>query len=76
MFKEVVRPLFLVIWVSMCLTAVTELGPGQWCANVFNEVMSSSARAGILRAGVGERHHVADAAVRRRHLASRVTRWR
>ena len=48
MFKEVVRPLFLVIWVSMCLTAVTELGPGQWYANVFNEVMSSSARAGIL----------------------------
>jgi MFS family permease len=48
MFKEVVRPLFLVIWVSMCLTAVTELGPGQWYANVFNEVMNSSARAGIL----------------------------
>jgi MFS family permease len=48
MFKELVRPLFLVIWVSMCLTAATELGPGQWYANVFNEVMSSSAKAGIL----------------------------
>jgi MFS family permease len=48
MFKELARPLFLVIWVSMCLTAATELGPGQWYANVFNEVMSSSAKAGIL----------------------------
>lgn len=48
MFTELVRPLFLVIWVSMCLTAATELGPGQWYANVFNEVMNSSARAGIL----------------------------
>ena len=42
------RPLFLVIWFSMCLTAVTELGPGQWYANVFNEVMGSTARAGML----------------------------
>jgi MFS family permease len=48
MFREVLRPLFIVIWVSMCLTAATELGPGQWYANVFNEVMNSSARAGIL----------------------------
>jgi MFS family permease len=48
MFRELLRPLFLVIWVAMCLTAATELGPGQWYANVFNEVMNSSARAGIL----------------------------
>ena len=48
MFKELLRPLFIVIWVAMCLTAATELGPGQWYANVFNEVMHSSARAGIL----------------------------
>ena len=48
MFKELLRPLFLVIWFSMCLTAVTELGPGQWYANVFNEVMGSTARAGVL----------------------------
>jgi MFS family permease len=48
MFKEIVRPLFLLIWICMCLTAATELGPGQWYANVFNEVMQSSARAGIL----------------------------
>jgi len=48
MFREVLRPLFIVIWISMCLTAATELGPGQWYANVINEVMNSSARAGIL----------------------------
>ena len=42
------RPLFLVIWVGMMLTAATELGPGQWYANVFNEVMASAAQAGIL----------------------------
>ena len=48
MAREIGRPLFLVIWLAMWLTAATELGPGQWYANVFNEVMSSSARAGIL----------------------------
>ena len=32
----------------MWLTAATELGPGQWYANIFNEVMHSSAQAGIL----------------------------
>jgi MFS family permease len=41
MFKECLRPLFLV-------TAATELGPGQWYANVFNEVMVSATQAGIL----------------------------
>jgi len=48
MFKEILRPLFLVIWVSMWLTAATELGPGQWVSNIFNDVMKSSAQAGIL----------------------------
>ena len=48
MFKELARPLFVVIWVGMMLTAATELGPGQWYANVFNEVMASTAQAGIL----------------------------
>lgn len=48
MFKEALRPLFLIIWVAMMLTAATELGPGQWYANVFNEVMSSATQAGIL----------------------------
>jgi MFS family permease len=48
MFKEMLRPLFIVIWICMWLTAATELGPGQWMSNIFNEVMQSSAQAGIL----------------------------
>src|SRR2546430_5614483 len=30
MFKELGRPLFLVLWLSMFLTAASELAPGQW----------------------------------------------
>ena len=48
MFREVLRPLFLVIWVAMWLTAATELGAGAWYANVFDEVMAGWAGAGIL----------------------------
>jgi MFS family permease len=48
MMAQLARPLFIVIFISMCLTAATELGAGQWYANVFNEVMASTARAGIL----------------------------
>ena len=48
MFKEILRPLFIVIWLCMWLTAATELGPGQWVSNIFNDVMKSSAQAGIL----------------------------
>ena len=48
MFKEILRPLFVVIWLCMWLTAATELGPGQWVSNIFNDVMRSSAQAGIL----------------------------
>jgi fucose permease len=48
MFKEILRPLFVVIWLCMWLTAATELGPGQWVSNIFNDVMKSSAQAGIL----------------------------
>lgn len=48
MFKEILRPLFVLIWLCMWLTAATELGPGQWYANIFNDVMHSQARAGIL----------------------------
>ena len=47
MFKEAARPLFIMIWVCMWLTAATELGPGQWVTNIFNEVMGGS-EAGIL----------------------------
>jgi MFS family permease len=48
MFREMLRPLFIVVWLCMWLTAATELGPGQWMSNIFNEVMKSSAQAGIL----------------------------
>ena len=48
----------------------TELGPGQWVSNIFNDVMKSSAQAGILVLGVGQRHHVRDAAVSGRRRAS------
>lgn len=49
MFREAVsRPLFIVIWLMMWLTAATELGPGQWIANIYNEVMGSTKGAGIL----------------------------
>lgn len=48
MFREVLRPLFVVIWVAMWLTAATELGAGAWYANVFDEVMANWAGAGIL----------------------------
>jgi MFS family permease len=48
MFREMLRPFFIVIWLCMWLTAATELGPGQWMTNIFNEVMKSSAQAGIL----------------------------
>jgi MFS family permease len=30
MFKELLRPFFLVWWISMFLTAASELAPGQW----------------------------------------------
>lgn len=48
MFKELLRPLFIVVWLCMWLTAATELGPGQWMSNIFNDVMASAAQTGIL----------------------------
>jgi MFS family permease len=48
MFKELLRPLFLVIFLCMWLTAATELGFGAWVTNIFNEVMASGTQAGIL----------------------------
>ena len=47
-FKEIGRPLFLVVWLCMWLTAATELGPGQWYANIFNDVMGSGTQSGII----------------------------
>lgn len=34
MFRECLRPLYLVMLAAMCLTASTELGPNQWIANI------------------------------------------
>ena len=48
MVAEARRPLFLVVWLCMWLTAATELGPGQWVANIFNEVLERGTRAGII----------------------------
>jgi MFS family permease len=49
MFTELVRPLFLIVWVCMWLTAATELGANSWIPTIFNRVMESSAQAGILQ---------------------------
>ena len=46
--KEIGRPLFLVVWLCMWLTAATELGPGQWYANIFNDVMGGGTQSGII----------------------------
>lgn len=48
MFRQITRPLFLIIWIAMWLTAATELGPGSWIPTIFNRVMGGSAQAGIL----------------------------
>ncbi len=42
------RPIFWVIFICMWLTASTELGPGQWMTNIFNDLMPDLAGAGIL----------------------------
>jgi len=49
MFKEILRPLFILLWVCMWLTAATELGANSWIPTIFNRVMESSARSGILQ---------------------------
>lgn len=47
MFSEALRrPLFWIIFAMMWLTATTELGPGQWISNIYNDVMGS--KEGIL----------------------------
>ena len=49
MFKELARPLFLLVWFCMILTAATELGANSWIPTIFNRLMESSAQAGILQ---------------------------
>jgi fucose permease len=48
MFRELGKLRFLLIFVCMWLTAATELGPGQWVSNIFNEVLDNGAKAGVL----------------------------
>ncbi len=48
MFRELLRPLFIVIFLCMWLTAATELGFGAWVTNIFNEVMPAGTQSGIL----------------------------
>ncbi len=40
MFVEAIRrPLFIIVFLMMWLTAATELGPGAWISNIYNDVM-------------------------------------
>jgi fucose permease len=48
MLRDLIRPRFLLIFACMWLTAATELGPGQWVSNIFNELLDSGAKAGVL----------------------------
>jgi MFS family permease len=47
MLKQLARPLFIVIWISMWLTAATELGPNTWIPTIFNRLIPSG-QAGIV----------------------------
>jgi MFS family permease len=47
-FRELARPLFIAMFLCMWLTAATELGPGQWVGNIFNDVMAGAGKAGVL----------------------------
>ena len=49
MFQELARPLFLLVWFCMILTAGTELGAGSWIPTIFNRVTNSATQAGILQ---------------------------
>jgi MFS family permease len=48
MLRPLSSPLFAVLFLSMWLTAATELGPGQWVSNIFNDVMQNTTQAGVL----------------------------
>lgn len=41
MYRQLLRPLFLVFLFCMLLTAATELGPGQWMASIMQEKAGS-----------------------------------
>jgi MFS family permease len=51
MWKQAMRPLFLVLWVCMWMTAATEMGPDQWFPRVMGELvpqLSPEAGRGVL----------------------------
>ncbi|MCI0391446.1 MAG: MFS transporter [Acidobacteria bacterium] len=48
MFKEALRPMFLLLIFCMLLTASTELGPNQWIPNIMAKTLPDAASAGIL----------------------------
>jgi len=39
MFKEILRPFYLVLLLCMCMTAITELGPDQWVGSVLTDTV-------------------------------------
>ena len=39
MWKEAMRPLFLLLFVCMCMTAAIEMGPDQWFPRVMGELV-------------------------------------
>jgi MFS family permease len=39
MFKQALRPGFLVLLLCMCLTAITELGPDQWVGSILTDTV-------------------------------------
>lgn len=48
MFKEALRPLYLIMLFSMMCTASTELVPNQWITNIMQRSIEGLAAAGIL----------------------------
>jgi fucose permease len=48
MFREAVRPLYLIMLFSMMCTASTELVPNAWIANIMQRSLEGFAAAGIL----------------------------
>jgi MFS family permease len=39
MFKEILRPFYLLLLLCMCMTAITELGPDQWVGSVLTDTV-------------------------------------
>jgi MFS family permease len=39
MFKEILRPGYLLLMLIMCMTAITELGPDQWVGSVLTDIV-------------------------------------